>query len=315
MAMATQMTPGKLLPFEFSRTEKGWSQIESGASRCWKEYQFQEVRGIIQAGAELAMHFAVGLLLHTARAQWLNDGYKGDLWKAAMRGYFDAYGEKNPRQPMPTRAKLISEKTFEGYIKHWKMLPKPEVLAVEYELKPRALIPGAPEWTWRGARLDSIERWRGHIYVGEMKSTSESANAVTDFYALHGQPLLYMALWSAQEVKRFGPLKGVLYDVVKKATDMDSSRCYPRVPLNIETVSHALTWFRKDFTTWVQQSSLIDWNAAPERRPHCMRPYGPCAYRDICLRGRDGALGFEFKDGTPVLKWKPSPGKEVPPWQ
>jgi hypothetical protein len=83
----------------------------------------------------------------------------------------------------------------------------------------------------------------------------------------------------------------------------------------VETVSHALTWFRKDFTTWVQQSGLVDWNASPERRLNCMRPYGPCDYRDICTRGRDGSLGYEFEDGTPVLKWKSSPGKEVPPWQ
>jgi hypothetical protein len=314
MPMPTKLTPGKLLKLELESTAKGWSNIEPGAAHCWKEYQFARVRRMLLRGEEVPMHFAVGLYMHAARAQWLNDKYSGDLWKKQIRAFRDAWDAKYPRRPMPQRALGIAEKTFEGYVKHWKLLPKPEVLAVEYELEPRGLTKEAPEWAWRGARLDSVERWRGNIYIGECKSTSESANAVMDNYALHGQPLLYMALWSKKEVERFGPLKGLLYDVVKKATDTDAARCYPRAVLAVDAVQHALSWFRKDFTTWVMQSSLIDWNASPERRLNCTRPYGPCSYRDICTKGRDGALGYEFEDGTPVIKWKPEPGKEVPPW-
>lgn len=314
MSMPKLLTPGKLLPFEMDSTSKGWSAIEAGAAHCWKEQQFGRVREMQLRGDTVEQHFSVGLALHAMRAQWLNDGYSGELWRKAGTGFIEAFNDKHPRRPLHPRTKLISMKTFEGYVKHWRLLPKPEVLAVEYELEPRTLTKEAPPWAARTARLDSVERWRGGIYIGECKSTSESANAVMDTYALNGQPLLYMALWSEREAKRFGPLKGILYDVMKKATDTEHARFYPRAVLPMAAVAHALTWFKKDFTTWVMQEHLIDWNASPERRMNCMRPYGPCKFRDICVRGRDGALAYEFKDGTPVLNWKPSPGKEVPPW-
>jgi hypothetical protein len=311
--MPAALTPGKLLPFEMGATSKGWHAIESFASYCPKEHQFDKVRKIRPRNDELERPLAIGLLLHAARAQWFNDGYKGALWLVAIKRYVKAWNKDNPRRPMPNDALPIAERTFTTYVKYWKLLPKPEVLAVEYELKPKVLVKDAPEWTARGARLDSIERYRGGTWIGELKSTSESVNSVSEMYALHGQVLLQLARWGEEETKRFGPLKGVLLDVVKKGYS-DGGKAYPRAAIPLETLKHALQWFKKDFTTWVMQSSLIDWNTSPERRMNCMRPYGPCKYREICSRGRDGAMGFEFEDGTPLLEWKPSAGKEVPPW-
>lgn len=295
-------------------TAKGWHAMETFAAYCPKEHQFDKVRQVQPRGDTLPNPLGIGLMLHAARAQWLNDGYTGELWRKAMRGFHAEWERCNPRRPMTPDAFGIAERSFETYVKYWKLLPKPKVLAVEYELKPRALAPEAPEWAYRGARLDSVEQWRGGIWIGEMKSTSESANAVADTYALHGQLLLQMALWGKDEVARFGPLKGILLDVLKKANVTDNGKAYPRIAIPISNAPHALTWFRKDFTTWVMQASLIDWNTSPERRMNCMRPYGACKFRDICLRGRDGAMGFEFKDGQPLLEWKASAGKEVPPW-
>lgn len=301
----------RLFPITLGATAYGWHQIEP-FTICPKEYQYRRIRGIQQRAPFLAEPLAVGLLLHAARAQWFYDKRKGDTWREAMLEYRRLEEAEGVR--MAPSALHTAVLTFEAYVDYWSIRPKPEVLAIEHEIKPRALVKDAPQWSWRGARLDSVERWRGKTWVGELKSTTSAPSRVTDIYTLNGQTLLQAALWGEEETKKFGPLGGILLDIMVKPTGKKKARAVPRVPLHIDQMQHALKWFRKDFSTWVMQSSLIDWNASVERRPVCMRTYGPCDFRSMCLRGRAGSNAFVLRDGTPVSAWQPSPGKEVPPW-
>lgn len=290
--------------------------MEAFAAGCPKEHQFRHVRKVrfapLGPGAPIRMHFAVGLLFHVARAQWFNDGYDGHLWVTAMKEFIKRY-PKETGESLPDGCFDIAFRTFKTFKRYWKLTPKGKVLAVEYELEPRGLTPDAPQWAWRGARLDSIEKWPDGVWIGEAKTSYAGDKGVKDMYALHGQPLLCMALWSDKEVKRFGPLKGVLLDPMKKADAKQNGKAYPRIRLPLRTYGHALEWFKKDFTQWVMMSENVQWNDHVTRIMHCNRSFGPCDFRALCLNGRDGALGYEI-DGEPLHQVKPSKGKEVAPW-
>ena len=307
------MKPGHLLPFTFGATSHGWHAIES-FTRCPKEYQLAKVRGIKPTTGAVPEPLSVGLLLHAARAQWLNDNYDGDLWQEAIEAYAAEFQAAEQGTLFPG-ATTTAQRTFKEYVKFWLVRPRTKPLAVEHEIRPRPLSPGAPEWAWRGARYDSIEFLNGKAWIGELKSTSRGVSHVHDQYLLHGQVLLQMALWGEEETKQFGPLGGVLLDVVQKWTPSRPAKAFPRVQLPVAAATSALKWFRKDFATWVMQTHLIDWNTSVERRPVCQRSYGACDYKALCLSGRDGAVQYQLKDGTPLVRWQPSPGQTVPPWE
>jgi hypothetical protein len=302
-----------LLPFTFGSTAKGWHAIQS-FTICPKEYQFAKVRKVRRRRAFLPEPLSIGLLVHAARAQYLHDGWKGDRWRKAIEEYERQFTEQEGEKLAPA-ARSIAVQCFEAYVAYWSVRPTSTVLAVEHEIRPKPLVPNAPEWAWRGARLDSVERWRGKVWLGEMKTTSASFAKVVDTYMLNGQTLLQAALYGEDEAKQFGPLGGILLDGIIKPSGNKKAKAVDRVPLPIDRMQHALHWFRRDFTTWVMQSQLIDWNSTPERRPVCMRSYGPCEFRDLCLRGRASSVHFEFPDGRPLHHWQPTKGKEVPPWE
>ena len=124
------------------------------------------------------------------------------------------------------------------------------------------------------------------------------------------------ALWGEKETKQFGPLAGVLLDVIIKGSGSRRPKAQPRVAIAIEDMAYALEWFRKDVPFHFMNASSIQWGDSVERRiTSCQRQYGPCQFRSLCLRGRAGANGFVLKDGTSLAQWKPSNGREVPPWQ
>ncbi len=304
----------ELLPFQLFATSLGWHQL-SPFSYCAKEYQYSRVRKVVARGPYLSEPLSIGLLVHTGTAQWLYDGKRGDLWRRAMTLFAQKY-EAAAGMSLAPAALPVATRCLEAYVAHWTVRRTPRVLALEYELKPRPLTPSAPPWTWRSSRLDGIEQYQGKTYIRELKTTSSGPGKVRDIFMLHGQTLLGCCLWSVEETKRFGPLAGVLLDVLVKPSGKREARCSPRIALVLSEMEHALGWFKKDFVTWVMQTHLIDWNShVPRHLGGCMRPHGPCDYRRMCLRGQRGAGGFVFSDtGKPIAQWEPEAGKEVPPW-
>ncbi|UOF77405.1 pD-(D/E)xk nuclease superfamily [Caudoviricetes sp.] len=308
--------PGVLVPFQHGASQRGWHALESWLL-CPKEGQLKNVRKVRPRLTQPAEHFTVGGMLHTCRAQYLNDRRDGDLWRKALELYS---AELRARKTEVTQAMVrLVQDVFGVYVSYWRVRPTTTPLAVEYDLGLRGVSPNTPEWAYRTARLDSIEHHQGKAWIGEMKSTSHSQNRVTDMYALHGQLLLQMALWSDEETKLFGPLGGVLLDIVKKPDGTHQPKAYPRVAIAYETVKFALDWFKKDLVTWQMQIGMVDWNATVERRPACMRTFGPCTYRDLCLSGERAGITFEYESSPGVFvsldKWKPTKGKEVQPWK
>lgn len=302
--------PGMLtLPTE--ATSKGWHHLEP-FTICPKEFQLKRVRGIRLRGVFMPEPLAIGLIVHAGHAQWLHDGYQGELWRGQMVKYL---ADLERRNRITSVCLPLATRCMEGYVKHWSVRPRPQVLAVEHELGPKPLIKGAPEWTWRSARLDSIVSWRKQTWIKELKTTSSTAGRVRNLYMLHGQPLLQVALWGEEETARFGPLAGVLLDSILKPSGRREARGTDLQPLPIAQMQVALKWFRNDFTLWVMQSSAIVWNSQVERRPVCVRAQSACDFRAMCLRGRAGSNSYVFEDGSPVSAWAPSPGKEVPPWE
>jgi len=302
-----------LVPFVFGASEKGWHEL-APLVQCPKEYQFARVRGIARRSVVLKEALSVGSLWHVARAQWLADGRRGERWREALVEYSKQH-EAATSKPLAPAAFATSVTLMESYVAYWSLRPTSRVLAVEYTLNPRGLTPSHPEWAWRTARLDSIEEWRKGIWIGEGKTTSSSVARVRDTYMLHGQTLLGCCLWSPREEKKFGPLAGVLLDIIVKGNGKKPPKPAERIPLPLSEMSHALKWFPRVFQEHVMQSSMIRWDDDVERRvTSCMRPYGPCDYRALCLRGQRGTPGFVFADGKPISEWKPENGKHVPPW-
>lgn len=288
----------------------GWHAIESFI-RCPKEYQFSAVRKIGQHRPFIPGPLSVGLLLHAARAQWLHDERKGELWREAMERYAaKTEAEEGKLSPGSLSA---AAGYFAGYSAYWKVRPVTGVLAIEHYMSPRGISQNAPVWAFRTARYDSIEKWRGKTWIGELKSTSDSGNRLTEQYTLHGQLLLQMALWGEEEDDTFGPLEGVLIDPILKRSAGGAGG--PRIEIRKSECAAALTWFRKDLKTWLMQAQSVDWDAAPERRPNCMRAYGPCEFRGLCLKGRRGANQFVLENGKALVTWTPKPGQSVPPWE
>lgn len=308
--------PGTLVPFTFGASARGWHSMESWLT-CGKEGQLKNVRRIRPLGTQMSEAFSIGILLHVARAQYLNDQRKGTLWREALAEYCKAVVERGD-PPIPNSHVRVATLTFESYVAYWKVRPTTTPLAVEYELKPRGVGPATPEWAYRTARLDSVEFHQGKAWIGELKTTSQSPAKVHDTYALHGQVLMQMALWGEEETRLFGPLGGVMLDVMQKSDGVKPGKAYPRIVLPIESAQHALDWFRKDLVHWQMTASVVDWNARVTRSMACMRQYGPCQFRDLCLRGKEAAVQYEHEvepgKWVNLSKWAPAPGKECEPW-
>lgn len=314
MKPATATKRPRLFPMPTGHSGMGWHQIEP-FTRCPKEYQYARVRKIRPHQPCLPEPLGVGLLLHAARAQWLyDDRAKTSPWREAMHAYAKVI-ENEEHQKLSGGAFTIAERHFLGYVDYWSKRPTTKVLAVEHQLELRGLGADFPAWAHRTARLDSIEKHMGKTWIGEAKSTSGSAHQLADTYMLHGQILLQVALWGEKETAQFGPLAGVLIDPIIKSRGKAPSSGAPRIEIPIHTMGHALFWFKRDFKMWVMQASMIDRNSWVERRPVCMRPYGPCSYRDLCLGGRRAANQYVDEHGKALTQWQPSDEQRVEPWE
>jgi hypothetical protein len=303
-------TTAKILDLPTGSSGAGWSSL-SEFVRCEKADQYKRVRGIQKFENYLSEGLSVGALMHAARAQWLTDGYKGDDWKTQIEKHavkLEADGDR-----LAPNARTIALKNFQGYVDYWLRHPRSQVLAVEYELTPRGVWTGAPQWAHRTARLDSVERFMSKTWIGEAKSTYHGgASRIRTTYALHGQILMQLSLWGDAETKRFGPLAGVLLDpMVKEGKGKATGG--ERTAIALDKVQHALSWFRRDIKLWIQGQQAMAWNDVAPRRLSPDNCRG-CQFRELCTQGRDGAVRFHFRDGTPITKWKSSPGREVPPW-
>lgn len=305
----------------------GWHHIEP-MSRCPKEFQYARIRGVRKHRDSMVSYLAIGILLHAARAQWFYDDRQGDLWRKAMKRYRRRLLEAGEPEILEEHYQRAF-KIFEAYVKYWALRPVTRIHAVEYMITPRWVMDtkadrttnraAVPEYLKRTARADSIESYDGEdgVWIGEAKSVYAGGRSrLGETYSLHGQPLLLAALWGPKEEKKFGKLNGILLDPMVKGDTRRRPTGAPRIKLHMKDLEVALRWFRRDMVIYLENANLVDWNTqVPRNAGTCMRPTGPCDFRDLCKLGRAGVIGYETSDGTPLIKWQPAPGQKVPPWE
>jgi hypothetical protein len=301
-------------------TSAGWHSIESGF-RCEKEYQFQHVRKVAQPQYQLPDHFAVGSLFHAARARWFALRFATDAkaWESISDAVKkEAVGE---RLPVTLKAEQLTLNIFAQYMEHWSHRVLPTPMLAEYEVGPAPLEKGDPFFLWRTARLDDVSKYPDggkDLWIGEAKTGSDSVSSIINTYELHGQPLLQLILWkmSPQGEAKHGPVKGVMLDAVQKGYGGDKC-AFGRQ--GIVVTEHSLTWYIRSFKAKLRRLAQIDWDTDVDRNiSSCIRAVGrgkfPCPYRDLCKFGKSASTNFVM-DGQSLLKWLPSPGKAVAPWE
>ncbi len=314
-------------------TREGWHSFES-AWRCLKEYQFQHVRKIRQPQAQTPDYFAVGLLFHAARACWFSNNF--DTSPKTWTLINEAVQAESAKQRLPVslNAEKRALELTQLYMNHWSRLPKPKVLAAEYDIGPATLLTnmeelerhengmhsGAVSYT-RTARLDDVSRYpegQNQLFIGESKTTSTSIADTVNQYRLHGQPLLQYALWSTapQGEKKHGPVAGVMLDIIKKPYEGKKPE-FAREPLYF--TPEVREWFVKAVHQKLRDVAAVTWDTDVDRNPSaCTRQVGrariECPYRDLCLHGRSASVKYVFEDGNSLVTWKRGEGREVAPW-
>jgi hypothetical protein len=303
----------------------GWHKIESGF-RCFKEYQYEQIRGIESPQHAMPDPFAIGQMMHTGKGRWFSKQFKSDeATLDDIREEMLASAIK-AKLPMSNKAQLSALKYFTEYVEHWRVRAKPRVLAAEYLIGPavfREEDGGRPLFA-RTARLDDVSYYPeagNALCIGESKTTSTNISDAVNQYSLHGQPMLQDLLWrvSPQGEKMHGPIAGVMLDVIVKGYDGKKST-FGRMMLPI--TDRARLWFEKNFRHTVKILSNISWDTnAPRNISACTRMYGrarvACKYRDLCMHGRSASVKYVLPGGKSLVQWKPDEerGMTVPPWE
>lgn len=295
----------------------GYHQIQAYL-QCPKKFQLAKVRGVQVPMAGTPSYFAVGSMLHAARAVWFTS--KFPAWEQCKDAIKDAISkveaEYNAKLPVPPDAARDALRYAEEYVDHYLGLPHPKVVAAEYPLGP-ALVGGED----RTARIDDVSYYAeggGKLYIGECKTTSTSPSAAITEYTLHGQPMLQVLLWRAAHQGRemYGDVAGVMLDVVQKG--YSGKRCtFARIP--IEVTEYSLQWYSRMLGAAVKASKLVTWDSDEDRRiTSCTSMIGKgriaCQYQELCRFGRDAALSYVTADGNRLTDFEPTDDKKVMPW-
>ncbi len=290
---------------------------------CKKEFQFATIRKIHVPAEFTHDHFAVGSIFHAGRARWFSLNFRTDA--KAWRAIKDATAEEADGHHLPVsfKAERMALSYLAQYVEHYSLLPKPKPLAAEYLLGPAPLAKDDPLYMFRTARLDDVSVYpesAGQLAIGESKTTSGSVNDVVRQYQLHGQPMLQYVLWklAKQGERTHGPVAGTVLDVTVKG--YGGRKCsFKRVFIPFEP--YAIKWFKKSMRGYLKDGSKIDWNSTPRRNfGSCTRMGGrgrvDCTYKKLCTYGRSVAGQYVYgEDSRPLHFWKPSEGKETPPWE
>lgn len=283
-------------------TEAGYSRIQDFL-RCPKAYQFKALRQLHRPVSVTLDHFAVGTLVHAGVAKWFVVGMPDPVKKPKTFAKVLAAMEKEAeeqKEPVSSKAIQDASRYVLEYCEHWKMRPKPKVLATEYKLGPAPLFPGDPESSWRTARLDDVSRYDeagGALCIGERKTTSASIADTIRQYQLHGQIIMQTLLWDASPQGKavHGPIAGVVLDVIQKGYNSASKFGRIFIPVN----EHQKKWFSESMSTILKQASALTADGECERRTTgCTYMAGrgrvDCDFKELCMTGRS-ALGLYVK--------------------
>jgi len=294
-------------------TDAGWHKIDA-ALRCFKEYQFREVRGLRVPAPQTPDYFATGIGFHAGRARWFTD--KFDMTSKGWGRIELAVEEEFEKQKLPISvdAKQFTMKILKEYVEYWSLQPKPTPIVAEHLIGPAPLQPGDPFALWRTARIDDASYYPdalNGLCIGEAKTTSTTINDCINEYTLHGQPSLQYVLWKMAEQgeTKYGPLKGVMLDIVQKGYGKEKCKF----------ARHLVAWYIKNLRMIMRAIPAIDWNTdVPRNITSCTRLIGKqrvaCHFRDLCLHGKTASIKYIMRDGKSLLSFKPSEEFVSLPW-
>lgn len=298
----------------------GWSEIEAFL-RCHKEYQFAAVRKVTKPTNQTPDYFAVGSFVHAGRARWFAEAMSqsDETWQK-IQADMTKTREDLPL-PCSEEAYTTALRYVQEYVEHWSIRQKPDIVAVEHLLGPTEVHEHAP-WTKRTARLDDFgfyPEFGNKLAIGECKTTAGSIADVANQYTMHGQPALQRLLWEAapQGYATYGAVAGTVLDVVKKG--MGGKKCeFARIPLDVPERVLALT--RQALYDALLKRDALRWDSPAERNlTACTRLIGKarvaCQYRDLCMFGKAGAIGYVTDDGKPLTSWTQEEDKLAAPWE
>ena len=302
-------------------TPAGWHSI-GVMHRCPKAFQLEHVRGIRVPQSRMPAPFAIGILFAAARRTWFGERFDSSeaTWKLIRRAMKREAEEQ--RLPIEKKDSVFTEVLMSKYIEHWLKFPRPRPLAAEYLLGPAPLVKDDPFNLFRTARLDDLSYYPeagGALCIGEAKTTSGDVGAVVREYELHGQPLLYSALYKTcpNGEAKFGAVNGVVLDVTTKPYE-GKKPAFSRVFVEIRP--SAIEWFVANLRGYLRAANKIDWDAeVPRNVQGCTYMAGrarvDCTYKELCRFGVAAAGRYVLRDGSGLKKYKPQPGAERLPWE
>lgn len=253
-------------------TGSGWSNFQL-FQRCphawWKRY-IEQARPLIAVESPA---IAIGSLIHTYLALHYLLMIEPDYGLTPEAVYDFALRRANPQ--------FVGEawRVFMAYTRHYA-LEEIQPLAIEYNLvDPR---------TRESCRYDLIAYFPNEApgrpegtYIVEHKSTQRFDRQSLEGWANDGEILGQVMLWERLGLKhRFGPLRGVLVNILGKQKVPEFHRTYV-APSTWQIDQH-----KSDLSHW---SALIGLAKAtdsfPRARSGCINRFGMCEWWELCAGG------------------------------
>lgn len=293
----------------------GWSELAS-FFRCPKEYQYAQVRKILEPKNITPDYFFVGSAFHAGRAAWFSKkcAVNDATWAFITSEVARIRAEYEKVLPVNEAAVIDVTRYLTEFVEHYSMQPAPRVVAVEHMLGPTKLWPDAPAEHERTARLDDIGYYDINgdtLCIGECKTGSGTPAQIANEYSLHGQPMMQHMLWKAapQGEAQYGPISGIVLDAVQKG--YGGKKCkFGRVVLTVEPF--ALKWFSENLRRVVEATKALTLHGHADRNvTSCTRPrLGPggrqlsgCQFRDLCTFGFSASGNYvKGPQGLPLEK-------------
>jgi len=301
----------------------------------------------------------VGTLFHAGRAAWFSSGFKpideaavfeevertpGGASSAGWHSIADAFLceqswvfkelrrvrklVNNRPGPVSTADKEAAHVLLSDYFAHWNRQPKPTVKAVEHTFKADLFKATGRLGVFgkRTARLDDLSIYPeagNRLAIGEAKTTSEPiSKVVTEYGPTHGQILMQACVLKGDPyAQRFGPISGVVLDVVRKLYNKSGggirgAECArhftPHYP-------HAVSWFGENLRLLASRLATIEEKGSGLRNhTACQRPrrsefgtnFYECEYAAACAHGRTAASEYIYIDKA----GKAHSLTSAPPW-
>jgi len=299
-----------------SATDRGSTWLAT-YERCKLEFKRRYIQRIVPHGqVSTPRAFGDGIVLHAMRATWFEGGFdtSAKTWVAmeeAVRKELESQ-----RLPITKESLAAGRAMMEAYVKHYERLPKPEVLLVEHPTQ-------ADHEIHMTERVDDLSRYpeAGRaLCIGELKTTSSTPAQVHEHYKLAFQPLHYLVTYALSPLaKQHGLPSGVLFDVVQKPNSRKDKPTFGRffvaIPERVQKMFLRSLEGEKPHEMKWDDYAKPNFTACSRVIPGVDRFVSFCPYRDLCLHGRSAVGGYMFSDGSSLQSWKPTKGKETPPWE